>query len=68
MKRSFWMGAAVMVTLGLVRMMRLKPSRADRAVRLGKRLLYKVGFTRMRKLPVRYMVNFGSQMLRRMAR
>ncbi len=57
-----------MAAFGLVRMMRSKPSRADRAARLGRRVFRTIGFTGMQKIPTRYIVGFGSRMLRRMAR
>jgi hypothetical protein len=67
-KLSFWMGAVIIAALGLVRMVRPRQSRTERAVRLGKRILRNIRITGMLNIPPRYMAGFGRRVLRRMAR
>ncbi|GED13706.1 hypothetical protein AM501_25025 [Aneurinibacillus migulanus] len=70
MKRSLWMGAAIMAAFGIVRMMRQGTGRRkwNSRIGIGKRMLRNIRMTGMMNIPSRYMAGFGSRMLRRMAR
>jgi hypothetical protein len=69
-KRSLWMGAAIMAAIGIVRMMRQGTGRRKWSGRtgIGKRMLRNVRMTGILNIPSRYIAGFGSRMFRRMAR
>ncbi|AMA72178.1 MULTISPECIES: hypothetical protein [Aneurinibacillus] len=66
MNRSLWMGAAILVAMSLVGIMRrARRSRAERIFRFGNRMLRNFRFAGMLNISPRFMTGAGMRMLRK---